>query len=268
MFRYVAIAVLLLWTLFPIVYLALTSLKPSAMLLDVPPRIFFLPSLEHFIRVFQFDEGIVSALTNSIIVSIVSTVLAVLIGAMAAFAFVHFSFVGKRTLLFSILATRMFPPITTVIPIYLLVSYFELVDTRTALILPYIAFQLPLVIWILIDFIRQIPKELQESAVLDGCGTMGVFFRIVLPLSIPGLLAAGVLAFIYNWNELLFALVLTSLDARTLPVALVPYTESEGMLQWGSVSVLGIVTMLPVLFFFIALNRALVKGMMAGAVKT
>jgi multiple sugar transport system permease protein len=264
--RYAAIGVVLLWILFPIVCLFLTSVKPGHLILEVPPRFLFMPTFAEYLKVFEF-EPLALYIFNSFVVALTATIGAVAIGTMAAFAFVYFRFRLKKSILFVILMTRMFPPVTTLIPIYLMISTLGLTDTRSALILPYISFQVPLVIWIMIDFIRQIPKELHESAIIDGCSTFGLFRRIIVPLSVPGMVASGILAFIYNWNELLFSLVLTSINAKTLPVALIAYTESEGMIQWGSVSVLGMVTMLPVLVFFIALNRYLVQGLMAGAVK-
>jgi multiple sugar transport system permease protein len=264
--RYLAICAVLLWILFPIIYLALTSVKPGRLLLDVPPRFVFWPSFEQYQKVFYFGSFPLY-LWNSIVVATLSTLAAVILGAMAAFAFVNFRFRWKRSLLFSILLTRMFPPVTTLIPVYFVISQLGLVDTKTALFLLYVAFQIPLVAWIMIDFIRQIPKEIQEGAILDGCTTGNLFVRVILPLSTPGLIASGILAFIFNWNELLFALVLTSLDAKTLPVALMAYTESEGMIQWGSVAVTGMVTLLPVVIFFVVLNKFLVKGLMVGAVK-
>ncbi|HVZ43531.1 MAG TPA: carbohydrate ABC transporter permease [Ramlibacter sp.] len=264
--RHAAIGVLLLWILLPLVYLFMTSVKPGSLLLEVPPRLWFTPTADNYDKVLQ-AESLLKYVGNSLLVAILSTLGSVVLGSMAAFAFVHFSFRFKKGILFGVLMTRMFPPVTTLIPISIAIGRMGLTDTRTALVLPYIAFQIPIVLWIMMDFIRQIPRELQESALIDGCSTFGLFWRIVMPLAAPGLIASGILAFIYNWNELLFALVLTSVDAKTLPVALIAYTESEGMLQWGSVSVLGMVTLLPVLVFFLALNRFLVQGLMAGAVK-
>jgi multiple sugar transport system permease protein len=264
--RNIVVAFVLAWPLFPIAWLAMTSVKPGNLLLDVPPRVFFWPTFEQYIKVFTF-EPVALYVFNSFVVSAVSTAFAVALGTMAAFGLVYFRFNGKKTILFTILVTRMFPPVTTLIPIYLMISAAGLADTRSALILPYISFQIPLVIWIMLDFVRRIPKELQESAIIDGCSTLSLFWYVIVPLCAPGMIASGILAFIYNWNELLFALVLTSLDAKTLPVALIAYTESEGALQWGSVSAIGVITLLPILVLFVILNKHLVRGLMAGAVK-
>ncbi len=186
---------------------------------------------------------------------------------MFSYGFVHIKFRGKKILLFSILITRMFPPVTTLIPVYMIEGKWGLADTRIGLILPYISFQIPLIIWIMNEFMFQIPKEIEESAALDGC-TAGKMFRYInVPLSMPGITASGILAFIYNWNELMFAVILTSYNARTLPVILKAFTESEGSLQWSAASAIGVITLLLIVLFFLLMNKYLVKGLVAGAVK-
>jgi multiple sugar transport system permease protein len=161
----------------------------------------------------------------------------------------------------------MFPPVTTVIPIFVIFYYLKLLDTRIGLIIIFTAFHIPLAMWILRSFFQGIPKEVQESAVLDGCSPLDVLMRIIVPLSIPGLLASGVLTFILTWNEFLFALVLTSFEAKTIPVAIATFVESEGRIQWGSMAALGTIAISPMVVFMVFMHKYLIKGLTAGALR-
>lgn len=252
--------------LFPIVYLVITSVKPSKILMSTPPKYFFKPDFTQYLKIFR-NGDILNGLVNSIVISTLSTIGALVISVMFSYGFVHVKFKWKKILLFIILITRMFPPVTTLIPVYMVEGRLGLADTRLGLILPYISFQVPLIVWIINEFMLQIPKEIEESATLDGCTAGQMFRHISVPLTVPGITAAGILAFIYNWNELMFAVTLTSYKARTLPVLLKAFTESEGSLQWSAVSAIGVITLIPIILFFVLMNKYLVKGLVAGAVK-
>ncbi len=252
--------------LFPIVYLVITSVKPSKILMSTPPKYFFKPDFTQYLKIFR-NGDILNGLVNSIVISTLSTIGALVISVMFSYGFVHVKFKWKKILLFIILITRMFPPVTTLIPVYMVEGRLGLADTRLGLILPYISFQVPLIVWIINEFMLQIPKEIEESAALDGCTAGQMFRHISVPLTVPGITAAGILAFIYNWNELMFAVTLTSYKARTLPVLLKAFTESEGSLQWSAVSAIGVITLIPIILFFVLMNKYLVKGLVAGAVK-
>ena len=251
--------------LFPIVYLVITSVKPSKILMSTPPKYFFKPDFTQYLKIFR-NGDILNGLVNSIVISTLSTIGALVISVMFSYGFVHVKFKWKKILLFIILITRMFPPVTTLIPVYMVEGRLGLADTRLGLILPYISFQVPLIVWIINEFMLQIPKEIEESAALDGCTAGQMFRHISVPLTVPGITAAGILAFIYNWNELMFAVTLTSYKARTLPVLLKAFTESEGSLQWSAVSAIGVITLIPIILFFVLMNKYLVKGLVAGAV--
>ena len=252
--------------LFPIVYLVITSVKPSKILMSTPPKYFFKPDFTQYLKIFR-NGDILNGLVNSIVISTLSTIGALVISVMFSYGFVHVKFKWNKILLFIILITRMFPPVTTLIPVYMVEGRLGLADTRLGLILPYISFQVPLIVWIINEFMLQIPKEIEESAALDGCTAGQMFRHISVPLTVPGITAAGILAFIYNWNELMFAVTLTSYKARTLPVLLKAFTESEGSLQWSAVSAIGVITLIPIILFFVLMNKYLVKGLVAGAVK-
>jgi multiple sugar transport system permease protein len=258
--------VLLIWTLFPIYYLFITSVKPAKQLFETPPRLITKPTLSTYHDVL-IEQKFYRFFVNSIVIAVSATVIAMIIGALAAYAFSQWKFRGREGVFFLGLIGRMFPPFTTLIPIYLMVKYARLMDTHIALILIYIAFLLPLIVLILREFFSNVPKELCECARIDGCSNLQIFTRMVLPLSINGLLAAGVLAFVNAWDEFIFALVLTSFRAKTAPVALGTFVEGEGMIQWGQLGVLGMGTILPTLLFMVFLQKFLVRGLTLGALK-
>jgi multiple sugar transport system permease protein len=186
---------------------------------------------------------------------------------MGAFAFTYYRFPWREGTFFLCILGQMFPPVTTLIPIFLMVQTLRLLDHAVGLILPYVAFQVPLVLLIMRGFFQQVPVELYESASLDGAGTLQLFARIALPLTTPGLVASGVIAFILTWNELLFALVLTSSRARTASVGLATFLETEGAVQWQMVAALGLITIVPVFLFMGFLHRFMVRGLTLGALK-
>ena len=261
------IAVALVWTLFPLYYLFLTSVKSVTALMERPPRLFvWQPSFATY-RQILIEEHFYEFFVNSFIIATGATLLALAIGALAAFAFAHWKFRGREPLFLASMVGRMFPPITTLIPIYLMVKYAGLLDTHLALILIYAAFQVPLVLLILRDFFSQVPREISECAYIDGCTPWQVFARIVLPLAKNGIMAAGILCFVEAWNEFIFALVLTSFKAKTAPVVLATYVENEGSLQWGALAALGVWTVMPTLLFMLFLRKFLIRGLTLGALK-
>jgi multiple sugar transport system permease protein len=261
------IAVALLWTLFPLYYLFLTSVKSIRIIMERPPRLFvWPPSFEMYERIL-IKEHFYEFFVNSFIIAAGATLLALAIGGLAAFAFSHWKFRGKEPLFLVSMIGRMFPPITTLVPIYLMVMYAGLPDTHLALILIYASFQVPLVLLILRDFFSQVPREISDCAYIDGCTPWQVFIRIILPLAKNGIMAAGILCFVEAWNEFIFALVLTSFKAKTAPVVLATYVENEGTLQWGALAALGVWTVMPTLLFMLFLRKFLIRGLTVGALK-
>lgn len=253
-------------SLFPIYYMLLTSLKPDAILLKQPPDFLFLPTLHNYAQLL-IEDDFGRYYWNSINVALWSTLAAVLIGSMMAFAFVRVPFRGAKSLFFLILIPRAFPPVTTIIPIFFAVRALGMMDQVITLILFEAAVRLPLVVWVMRAFLRGVPVELIDAAMLDGCTLIGAFFRIVLPLSVPGLVAVGVICFIDTWNAFLVPLVLTNFDAITAPVALLSYAETEEQLVWGVIAAGGFLTILPILVFALLLHRFLLRGLTAGAIK-
>ncbi len=262
----IIIIIAIIWIVFPIYYLFLTSIKSADSLFESPPRLITSPSFETYDKIF-IQERFHRFFQNSFIIASGATFLALVIGSLATFAFTQWKFKGREALFITSLVGRMFPPVTTLIPIYLIVRYMHLLDTHISLILIYAAFLLPLVILILRDFFQNVPSEICDCARLDGCSNLQLFIRVVIPLSINGILATGILCFVEAWNEFLFALVLTSFKAKTAPVILGTFIENEGMLQWGALAALGVCTIMPTILFMVFLQKFLIKGLTLGALK-
>ena len=266
----IAIWLIILVSLVPIYWMVTTSFKDPDAALQIPPNVVgFAPTLDNYVNLLGGQttaRGFAPLLVNSIIVAIASTVLALVLGLPAAYALARVRFRGKRRLAMWILSTTMFPPIVAVIPIFLIAGSAGFIDTYPVLIVPYAAFNLPLVIWMLRSAIRQIPVEIEESALVDGSSRLGILRTIVLPLAAPGIAAAAVLSIFLSWNEFLFALTLTRSDARTAPVGINEFTTMFGT-EWGNLSAGATLVVAPILVMALLLGRRLVSGLTFGAVK-
>jgi multiple sugar transport system permease protein len=266
--RYLVAAVFTGFCLFPFYVIVTTALKTETNIFAWPPVWVFKPTLQSFYNaLFVFGgRGAISYLVNSIVISAVSTFLAVVLGAMAAYGLTRFSFAGNRQLAFWILSTRFAPPVAFVVPIYIMVQRAGLLDTHIALILIYTAMNLSLVVWILRGFFAEIPIEIEEAALVDGYSRLQIFWRVALPLVRPGIVSMAILSAIFSWNEFLYAMVLTQSRAATLPVYLAGFSSSMG-LAWGEYMAVGTMAILPILVFTLALQKHLVRGLTFGAVK-
>ncbi len=260
-----ALLLVLLITVFPFYWMLSTSLKTTVQTFAYPPVFVFAPTLEHYRSAFQ-DYGVGGSLVNSLIVSLSTTFLALLIGTPAAYALARYEFRGKRDLWFWFITNRMVSPIVLALPIFLIATQLRLIDTHLVLILVYLTFTLPIVVWLCSDQFRTIPKELDEAAFVDGLGVFGTFFRIALPLALPGVVVSAILAFIFSWNELLYPLILTRNTARTAPVAATSFMSGYE-LPWGEIMATGTLIVLPVIIFAILVSKHLVRGLTMGAVK-
>jgi multiple sugar transport system permease protein len=250
----------------PYVWQALTSLKPEAELLRLPPLLPTRLTLEHYRVVFE-QSLLPRALGNSLAIALGTTALVVVLGLLAAYAIARLPIPAKSWLLLGIVAATAFPQIATVSPLYLVMRAFALRDTWTALVLAHTALGLPLVIWLLAGFIREIPVELEQAASLDGAHRGQIFRWIVLPLVAPGAASVALLTFLLSWNEFLYAYTFTATEAsRTVPVALALF---PGVFEvpWGDIAAASILTSLPPVFIVIALQPYLVRGLLAGSLK-
>ncbi|MCO5223527.1 MAG: carbohydrate ABC transporter permease [Thermomicrobiales bacterium] len=256
--------------LLPVVWMVLTSFKLPGEYMHRPPIwIPENPVLNHYRMAFD-DKGRI-ALTNSIVVATSATVLSLLVGTLAAYSISRLGTGGKHLSVW-VLSQRMMPPVVVIVPLFLMLrdvgrinASFGL-DTRFALIAIYTAFNLPFIVWMMRSYFDGVPIELEESAMVDGCTRLGVFWRIALPLALPGLIATGTFAFIFSWTEFLFAVVLTRTEAFTLPVAIAGYTGSQGS-NYGQASALAVVATLPVFVLSLLVQRHFVRGLTLGAVR-
>lgn len=267
--KYAVIITAVLVALAPVYWMVTISLKTEADHFAVPPEwVGFKPTLEHYREAF-FARSFGRYLLTSAVVSLSSTALAMTIGTLAAYALARLRMPAKtdKRLSLWILSTRMFPPIVTVVPLFLMMRDLRLLDTIASLVIVYTAFNLPFVVWMMRGFFQELPRELEEAAMVDGDSRMGALVRVILPLVAPGLAATSVFCLIVSWNEFLFALVLAQTDAAmTLPVGIAGrVTQYE--IKWGVMSAAGVVAMVPILVFAMAVQRYLVRGLSLGAVK-
>jgi multiple sugar transport system permease protein len=249
----------------PVIVLFLTSFKTQIQIMEKGFGWFFMPTLMNYSNVL-LEQGFLRYMTNSLIVGLGSTFVTLIIGGFASYALVRFNFFGKGTISFGTLLLRMIPPAVLVVPIYVLWSYFGLADTRLGLVIIYVGLNLPFTIWVLISFIADVPVELEEAAVVDGCGPWKIFFTVILPLIKPGLAAAAIFTFRIAWNEFILALVLTNRMTRTLPVATTIYLTDTGV-EWGNITAMGTLVALPAIIFTFLAAKQLIAGLTAGAVK-
>ncbi|HYZ71745.1 MAG TPA: carbohydrate ABC transporter permease [Chthoniobacterales bacterium] len=254
--------------LFPFYIIITTALKTETDIFAWPPVWLFKPTFQSFFNaLFVFGgRSALSYLINSIVITAVSTFLAVGLGAMAAYGLERFPFTGSRQLAFWILSTRFAPPVAFIVPIYLMVQKVGLLDSHIALILIYTAMNLSLVVWILRGFFAEIPIEIEEAALVDGYSRLQIFWRIAFPLVRPGIISTALLSAIFSWNEFLYAIVLAPRNAATLPVYLAGFSSSMG-LAWGEYMAIGTLAVLPILIFTFTLQKYLVRGLTFGATK-
>jgi multiple sugar transport system permease protein len=258
---------IVVYALIPVLWILSLSFKPASQLGDNR----FIPesfSLDSYRSVFD-DPQFPAAVRNSIGIAAISTVLAVVIAMFAAYAIVRLQFPGKRIILASALAIAMFPPISIIGPLFNMWRSIGLYDTWPGLIIPYMTFTLPLAIWTLSAFFREIPWDLDKAARVDGATPFQAFRRVIAPLAAPGVFTAAILVFIFAWNDFLFAISLTSTDrARTAPAAIAFFTGSGQFEQpTGAIAAASVVVTIPIILVVLIFQRRIVSGLTQGAVK-
>jgi ABC-type glycerol-3-phosphate transport system permease component len=261
------LGVVLLVCLFPFAWMGLSSIKLLRELYTVPPHwLPEAPTLDHYRRVL-FASNVPRYFLNSVVISVGATGLALLLAIFAAYGFARFQFRGKRAAQAFVLAGQLLPTAAIIVPLFMVLRYLGLVNSYLGLILVYTILTLPLSVWMLTSYFRAIPVELEEAAIIDGASRLSILFRITLPLSLPGIAAVLVYAFVTTWNEFILALVLAQ-DSRvkTLPIGIAEFT-GEFNTDWGAVMAASLLMTLPIAIFFFALQRMFVGGLTAGAVK-
>ena len=263
---YAAGAVLLIGAAFPFLWMLSTALKPSGEIFAIPRFVPLSPTLENFRRLFA-DTSFLVFFRNSVVVAGATVLLTLTVSALGAYGLTRYRFRGRESVAGLILLTYMFAPIMIIIPFYILVRQLGIVNTRLALVLSYTTFCLPFCLWVLRAFFQSIPLELEEAALVDGAGRGRTVWYVVLPLALPGLIAAAIFTFILAWNDFLFALVLiTSDELKTLPVGVNDLFNAT-IVDWGMIMAAGVMITVPTVGFFVAVQRYLVQGWGAGGVK-
>lgn len=265
--KYTLLILIMLVVLFPIYWMVITSFKTRLELTTYPPSLFPQTAIWDNYRDAFTNSDIPIYIVNSVIVVSGSTFISLLLGTLAGYSLARFPFTPsfKENVSFWIISTRMIPPIVTIIPIYLIFKDLHILNSHLGLVIVYTGFTLPFTTWMMRAFVRDIPVELEEAAMVDGCTRLAALFKVILPLAAPGLAATAVFSVILVWNEFLFALILTTTSSSiTLPVGIAGYVSQFEVL-WGQMSAVGTVAIIPILIFTLAVQRYLVRGLTLGA---
>jgi multiple sugar transport system permease protein len=271
---YAAVVGIVMWTIAPYIWLIISSLSLKIDLLTVPLR--WIPprlTLENYSSLF-FTRGaetvntrlFFQSLGNSAIISLTTMFICVILGVFAAYAIARLRFKGSNTMVLVMMATQLVPPIVLVVPLYVIMRKMDLIDKHIGLILVDISIVLPLVIWLMRGYFASIPADLEDAARIDGCTYLGALFRVILPLSGPGLVSVMIFAFIAAWNEYLYAFIFTNVDAKTLPVLIGEFSTKLG-LEYLRIAAAGVLASLPPVLLALIFQRFIIRGLTAGAVK-
>ncbi len=264
--------VLALWTLFilfPLYWTVVTSLKNPADVIQGPkylPWVDFHPTLQNYQNVYE-SQNTSKYLINSAVASSVSTVFALVFGSMAAYGLSRFqyrlAFMRNNDIFMWIVSQRMMPPIVSVLALFIMFQGVKILDTKLALIITYVTFNLPIVVWLMRSFIEQVPRSMEEAAQIDGASYFQVLTRIILPTVVPGILASGLLCMIFAWNEFLFALILSFSKSQTMPL-LIAFQHTQEAIKWWNISALALIAILPVLVMFLLLQKHFIGARILG----
>ena len=264
---YAMAALFAAFAFFPMLWILDTSLKPLDELTAQP--ILYLPThptLSNYQIAFQ-QAPFARYYLNSVVVSLSATLACLVLASLAGYALARLRFRGKQVVLVGILTASFFPPITQLIPLYQLMLNLHLLNTYWALIIPYTFHTLPMAIWLLSAYLRDIPRDLEEAAMVDGTSRLGAFWRVIVPVSAPGFVTAAIIVFVYNWNEFLFALTYEpDANMRTIPVGIALY-QGQFTFPWGTITAATVVAVLPLVVIILVFQRRLITGLTAGAVK-
>lgn len=266
---YIAVVFILVWCVFPLYWAFISSIKPDQDLFEKNPSLF--PkriTFENYVKVFK-ERPFHINIKNSIIVAGITTALALIAGSLAGYAIARLKFRGKVIVMSLILAVSMFPQVSILGSLFLILRGLKLINTYTGLIIPYTAMNLPLTVWVLQSFFRELPKEVEESAFIDGASKLRTLWSIVLPMSAPGLVATGLLTFIAAWNEFLFALTfMQKPNLYTVPVAVALFKgASQYEIPWGQLMAAAVIVTLPLVILVLIFQNRIIAGLSAGAVK-
>ena len=263
----VAVAAIVIWSICPIAFIVMSSFKPGRDIFAVPPKFVFQPVFTHYLNLWERWGSFFHGLVNSLIVTVGATLLAVAASSLAGYIYSRHQsrLLGGSMLV--LIGIRLIPPIVVTLPLFPVVNALGLNDTHFVLIVLYATFFVSLGTVLMRTFIDQIPRELDEAAVIDGAGPLTILRKIILPLAVPGMVAVAVFVIVYAWNEFLFAFIFTATNAKTAPFVLSQMISSVDGVDWGILFAAATIQLLPVLLFVIFMNRFLVAGLTAGATK-
>ncbi len=274
LFLYLIVLLIVVWTIAPFLWLIISSFSYQIDLLSTPLQ--WIPkriTLDNYQQLFLYKGNFnvnaalfTSSITNSMVIAFTTTLLAMVLGVLAAYALARVKFPGSNYYMIFMMGAQMIPPIAIVIPLYVILRKLGLYDTRWGIILVYQSFVLPLVIWLMQSYFTTIPSEIEDAARIDGCNRIQALVRVILPLSGPGLVSVIVFAFIASWNEYLYAFIYSSVDAKTLPVLIGEFSTKLG-LEYLKIAAAGVLASLPPIILALIFQKYLIKGLTAGAVK-
>ena len=268
----ILVVALLIYTIFPLYWLFLASLKTRIDLFTIPPKFIFEPTFDHFKKIFiytsvetneQQQTRYLFWLMNSVLTAGIGTLLAVTLGTMAGYINSRMEYRGKKDFMFFVLSTRMLPPVAIIVPLYIVFAKLHLADTRIGMILLYTMIGLGLATWIMKGFFDYIPKEVEEAAFVNGYTRFQVFIKVLVPMVKGGISATAGFCFIFAWNEFTFASIIATRHAMTLPPRIVSFMGSSGF-EWGIVAASGFILIIPIFILFILIRKYILMGMTFG----
>jgi multiple sugar transport system permease protein len=267
--RFLVVLIAVLIVLVPFIYLFLNSIKLERDFRTIPPKLF--PSritLEYYHYAFSRDTNISGYILNSVLVTTTVVIISVALGSLAAYSLSHLrkAFRIFNFIVYVILLVRFYPKVVMVVPYFILMKNFRLLDTVLAIIIAHVSITIPFVVWLMIGFYDEIPKELEESGMIDGCGVWTRYRRIVFPITLPGIATAAIMTAILSWNEFLIASSVASVNAKTLPILISSYISDKGII-WGPMSAVSTVVIIPMFLFALFAQKYLIRGLTFGAVK-
>ncbi|WP_152657191.1 carbohydrate ABC transporter permease [Oceanobacillus sp. CFH 90083] len=263
-FELIGVLLVVTFLFFPILWILLTAFKSGEDVYSI--SVIFEPTLDNFRRIFSSAYNFENYYMNSLIVVFFTLIITLPVSILAAYSISRFKIPGKTLLMFAILATQFIPLIVNVIPFFSAFRNWGLLDTTIALIIVNLGHTIPYAIWLIKGFMDSIPKDMEEAGAIDGASRLRIIWNIVLPMAKPGIITATVFCFVVVWNEFMFALILTSQEAVTLPVALSYFVGENGVI-WNEMAAAGIIYVIPTIIFMLIVRKQFVKGMSAGAIK-
>ena len=259
----IALILLCAYVIFPFLWMISVSFRQKADIFD-PGNLVASFTTVNYSKI--KSAGISRLFVNSAVIAVFSTLISLALGSLAAYGFARFDWRKRESRAFWVLSQRFLPPMAVIVPYYMLAALLRALDTHLLLIICYTTFNLPFAMWMMRGFIEELPRELEEAAMVDGCTRAGTILRIILPLSLPGMTATAIFCLINSWNEFVFANFLTSIQAKTVPTSVMTYLSVSGV-QWGEMAATGVLAVLPVLFFAILVQRYMIRGLTFGSVK-